>query len=103
VDERDVEVGSIVAAEREIDESIGPRMATFEDHRTSVDWPLCSIGVGYGLVNSATWNKAFWLIPDQWREISPVNIHGLSHCVEYELPLQYGFLKCEPLSDTRLR
>jgi hypothetical protein len=69
-DERDVKVGSIVAAEREIDESIGPCMATFEDHRPSVDRPCGSIGVRYGLVHSATWNKAFWSLPDLWCEKS---------------------------------
>jgi hypothetical protein len=65
-DERDVEVGSIVAAEPEIHESVDPWMATFEDHRPSVDRPLGSIGVRYGLVDSATWNKAFWLLPHFW-------------------------------------
>lgn len=60
VNKGDVEVGGVIAADAEIDECIGPRMATPEDHRTSVEWPFGSIGVGYGLVYSTTWKPASW-------------------------------------------
>lgn len=70
LDKGDVEVGGVIAANAEIDECIGPRMATPEDHRTSIEWPFSSIGVGYGLIYSTTWKPASWSTAVQWGKMS---------------------------------
>ena len=70
IDKGDVEVGGVIAADGEIDECIGPRMASSEDHRTSVDWPLGSVGVRYGLVYSTTCKPASWSIAVRWGKLS---------------------------------
>jgi hypothetical protein len=103
VDKRDVEIGGIVTAESEINKCVRPLMAAHKDQGTSVKGPFSSIGVGGGLVDSTAWKKndsAQYLWSGTRRLVK--NIHGLSHCVAYESPLQYGFLKLPSESQSKV-